>query len=250
MEYIDFETGFMRDIKNNTYVTLYCRIIEMLERANFQHPHLIDSIGLLKRHDITLTVYKPESKHYLTPKIQKLHKERRKRLASLRDIIDRISSIKGYVSADTAKLLQSFLKPLRIKIGSRNVSDEKLAVSDIEISLMNYYYLKLALEKANLISFIEELIILNNEIIELEENREDDNLSSSLGNDRKIRSYKDLNMVLMVLNSVIELGKQDSKLAAEVGDNINRELRRERGYVRMVNTKKQQKKELEQYEEE
>lgn len=245
MEYIDFETGFMRELKNNTYVAVYCRIIDIMEDANFKHPHLIESIELLKRHDITIQVFKPQLKHYLTPEINKLHLERRKMLANFRDYIDRMPSMKGFVTEQNAKLLQSFLKRLRRWIGSRNVVDEKLAVLDIEASVNFYYYIELALKEANLLQFTKELVKLNNEIMKLERERDEDNEASSLGIERKLKSYRDLNMVLVVLNSVIEIGKEESELAYRVADTINRELRRERGYVRMVDTKKEQKKERE-----
>ena len=245
MEYIDFETGFMRELKNSTYVSIYCKVIDMMKEANFETPHLISSIGLLTRHGIKSNTYKDQLKHSSTSQIQKLHLKRRKNLAGLRDIIDQMSSVEGIVSRENAILLQSFIKPLRRYIGSRNVSDEMNAVLQIEVSVKYYYYIQLALEEANLTRFIDKLVKLNNEIMEMEEGRDDDNAASTLGLERKLKSYRDLKMVLEVLNSVIEIGEEESELAFSVASMINRELRRERGYVRMVDTKKEQKKERE-----
>ena len=238
MEYIDFETGFMRDLKNNTYISVYCRIIDRMEEAKFKHSHLSDSIELLKRHGIENVGQKPESKHINTPQIQKLHKERRKQLAKMRDIIDQISSDEDILTVKTARALQSFMKPLRNYIGSRNVNDEREAVYTIERGVDYFDEYNSALREINLLPFIERLIKCNNEILKLESERDEDNSASVLGNERKLKSYRDLNMVLEVLNSAIELGKDDCELAFKVGESINMLLRRERGYVRMVETKK------------
>ena len=104
---------------------------------------------------------------------------------------------------------------------------------------VNYFdEYNLALQEINLLPFIERLIKCNNDILKLESERDEDNSVYVLGNERKLKSYRDLNMVLEVLNSAIELGKADCELAFKVGKRINTLLRRERGYVRMVETKK------------
>lgn len=246
MEYIDFETGFMRELKNVTYVSIYSKVIDIMKEANFESPHLINSIGLLTRHGITANTYKSQLKHSSTPQIQKLHLKRRKQLASFRDVIDRFSSVDGFVSKENALLLKNFLKPMRKDIESRNVTDEMNTVLRIEKNVKYYYYIELLFKETHLMHFVDELVKVNDEILELEEERDNDNAATTLGYDRKMKSYRDLKMVLEVLNSVIEIGKEESELAFTVASRINRELRRDRGYVRMVDTKKELKKEKEE----
>lgn len=239
MNFIDFETGFLRDVKNTKYIRIYTEIIRTLEYAKFTHGHMLSSIGILKRHGISDVDHWGNTKYHDTPEIQSLYKERRKRLAAFRDFADNITSMTGFISKPNAVLIKSWMKPIRKKIGTRNTVDEMLAVFEIVVSTDMYRDLNAAMKEAKMLDFVAELEALNEQIEQMESNRKDYVSSAILGQERKFTSYRDLNMVLAVLNSVIVHGKEDSELAQHVGHRIDKMLRRERGYVRMVGTKKQ-----------
>ncbi len=245
MKTINFETGFLRDVKNSKYVSIYCRIVDQLQQADFKHKHLLDTIELLTLYDITLKDHWGNIKYKNTPEIQELHKERRKRLASFRDLVDKLTNLKGFISESNAVLLQKWLKPLRPKIGSRNTLEEMRIVYEIVSSVDFYNDLNAAIKEANLLNFVDDLAELNNKIIDLETERQEHVSTRALGQERKLNSYEDLKMVLWVLNSVIKVGTTDAELAQRVGMSIDAMLRRERGYVRMVGTKKEIREERE-----
>ncbi len=243
MSYIEFETSFLRNIKNNVYISIYCRIIDMLDQAKFKHEHLNDTIGLMKRHNITRDLLRGRMKHEDTPEIQNMHKQRRQMLASLRDVVDRLSKMPGFATDRNAKILQHWMKEYRELIGSRNVQDELYVAYQMELDLDYTYHIKESLEETYLLKLMNSIVEINHEIMNLELNRYEYNAAKTLKYERKIRSYDDLNLVLPVLKSVAAVGKQDAELAAFVAENIQKLLRRERGYLKMVDTKKRQKEE-------
>ena len=203
---------------------------------------MLSSIEILKRHGISDVRDWGKLKYNETPEIQELHKQRRQSLAGFRDLIDNTTYLKGFISEQNTVLLQSWMKRIRPKIGTRNTVDEMLAAHDIVMATDIFRDLNEVIQKSNLLPYVNNMEELNEKINNMESDRHDYVSSAFLGQERKFVSYRDLNMVLAVLNSVIVDDKTDSELAVRVGRRIDKMLRRERGYVRMVGTKKQKLK--------
>ena len=240
---IEFGISFMRNVKNNVYISIYSKIIDMLEEANFEHEFMIDNIVLLKGHNITRAMLRDSMKHEDTPEIQAMQKKRREMLASLRDVVDRLSKMPGFATEEHARVLQKWIKEYRRQIASRNVMDEALVAYGIEMDVGYYNHVRVALQESRLMDFVNNLIEYNHELINKEITRHEDNEAMTLKYDRKIGSYEDLRRALYVLVSLAKAGRreEDRELAAMVASDLNTLLRRERGYVKMVETKKKMK---------
>ena len=214
---IEFEVGFLYNVTNFEYLQIYETIYNRLNEAQLKSKLIEIVLPSMRPHIKVLTtcMYKKMGHDY-TPEIQALVDNRRKQLASLRDMIDSSLNRETEEVREAARQLTQLIRDLRKGIKSRNAHKEQSTVDKLTIRVQSNEEYQEALEVLHMRPLVDSLADLNVMLSELERERMDDSGEKRHTKDRRRNSYIALKDVLDALNlSVLienRMGNQEEAL--------------------------------------